>query len=130
MKACADHEGKIVLLLSQCGEAQNVYFRAALIRVTHQAFGALRAAYVCLFVYVCGGVFLYDSTDYFSLSPSQYLRHTHVPAWRGQVCDRLGVLGLGHPLSLSLSLCRCFSTEQQAGLCTGPGRNFNLFGKY
>lgn len=27
-RACADHEGKIVLLLSQCGEAQNVYFRA------------------------------------------------------------------------------------------------------
>lgn len=27
-RACADHEEKIVLLLSQCGEAQNVYFRA------------------------------------------------------------------------------------------------------
>lgn len=65
-RACAGHEGKIVLLLSQCGEAQNVYFRAALSRVTHQAFGALQAAYVCVFV--LGYVFVCGSADY--LSPS------------------------------------------------------------
>lgn len=34
-------------------------------------------------------------------SLSLYLRHTHVPDRRVQVCDRLGILGMGHPCSLS-----------------------------
>lgn len=38
-----------------------------------------------------------------SISLFLYLRHTHAPARRVQVCDRLGVLGVGHPLSVSPS---------------------------
>lgn len=55
----------------------------ALSRVSHQAFGALEAAYVCLCIHVCAHVFLCDTTESLSLcldftlslSPS----HTRLP---------------------------------------------------
>lgn len=91
----------------------------ALSRVSHQAFGALEAAYVCvrarLCAFMCVHMYFYvipvilSSSASFSLSLC--LRHTnthtcartHVPARRVQVCDRLGILGAGHPLSVSPS---------------------------
>lgn len=39
----------------------------ALSRVSHQAFGALEAAYVCLCIHVCAHVFLCDTTESLSL---------------------------------------------------------------
>lgn len=38
---------------------------------------------------------------------SLYLRHTHVPDRRVQVCDRLGVLGMGHPRPVFPSAPSC-----------------------
>lgn len=81
----------------------------ALSRVSHQAFGSLEAAYVCVCIHVCAHVFLCDTAESPSASISLplYLRHTHrfthVPARRVQVCDRLGILGVGHSLVVSPS---------------------------
>lgn len=80
----------------------------ALSRVSHQAFGALEAACVHVSMRVCTCIFLIPLN--FSLSPFLVLpirisvththKCTHVPARRVQVCDSLGVLGTGHPLSV------------------------------
>lgn len=78
----------------------------ALSRVSHRAFGALEATYVCVFVCVCVYARMCFRVFFplaLSSSLSLYLRHAHVPAWRVQVCGRLGVLGVGHPLYVFLS---------------------------
>lgn len=59
---------------------------------------------VSVCIHVCAHVFLCDTAESPSASIwlSIYLRHTHsfthVPARRVQVCDRLGILGVGHSL--------------------------------
>lgn len=63
---------------------------------------------MCVCIHVCAHVFLCDTAEFVSLpsSLSLYLRHTrkhthtHVPGRRVQVCDRLGILGAGHPPSV------------------------------
>lgn len=59
---------------------------------------------MCVCAHACVHTYFYVIPPNFSLS--LYLRHTHanththVPAPRVQVCDGLGVLGTGHPLSV------------------------------
>lgn len=81
----------------------------ALSRVTHQAFGALEAVYGPIFMCVHARIFMCCRriSPFLQSTLSFFHRHTHtnthVPAWQVQVCDRLGVLGTGHPHRLSLS---------------------------
>lgn len=108
----------------------------ALSRVSHQAFGGLEAAYVRLCTHVCAHVFLCDTTEllslFLSLSPPPSLSllrlKPHALAQRVQICDRLGVLGVGHYHSLCPS-----APSGKLALAQGraeKGSDFNLFGKH
>lgn len=88
--------------------------------------------------HVCAHVFLCDTAEFPSLSlsppappppPSLSLcLKPHVLAQRVQICDRLGVLGVGHPRSLCPSAPSGKLALAQGR--TGTGSDFNLFGKY
>jgi len=78
---------KIVLLLSQRGEAQNVYFRA---RFKEGESPGLWGSVNCMCVCVA------CTCDTAECHPSISL--THASARRLKVCDGFGVLGSSHPL--------------------------------
>lgn len=67
---------------------------------------------MCVCAFMCVHMYFYAIPPKFLSLPFPlclYLRHTHtqthmhVPACRVRVCDRLGVLGVGHPLPCSPS---------------------------
>lgn len=57
-------------------------------------------ASMCVHMYFCVIPPNFSPSRSHSHPPYISVTHTHVPARRVQVCDRLGVLGVGHPLTV------------------------------